>query len=87
MSNEYESDDFDMEVITGNDNPLESDDDHDPAVQAQSSIVKALQSAKPYTTMTRFKTIDKKTGQKVYKVAKQPSTQQRRLLKPFSKKK
>ena len=86
MRAEYDADDFDMEKASGVDNPSEPGDTYDEAVDTKSNQ-KMSHKPKAYTMQTRFKTVDKKTGQLVYRVAKQPSNQPRKLLKPFSYKK
>lgn len=84
MSTDYETDDFDMEQISGTDNPLGFGDDHDTGIESQESRAISRGKPKTYVMKTRFKTIDKKTGRKVYKIVEQNSSEDRRLLKPYS---
>lgn len=77
MSTLHESDDFDMEQITGVDNPVESDNDHDDGMNAV--ICKNITTAIPkaYKVYTRVKVIDKKTHKRIYKIVKTDSTKPR----------
>ena len=83
MRAEYDADNFDMEQTSGVDNPEEPGDVHDTALDNTSSQ-KMTYQPKAYTMQTRFKTVDKKTGQLIYRVVKQPSSETRKLVKPFS---
>lgn len=87
MRAEYDSDDFDMESVTGTDNPVETDEAYDASTDVNAKAVHKNKLRKPYTVRTRFKSIDKKTGQMVYKVVEQPSNVHRKLAKPYSYKK
>lgn len=77
MDTLYESDDFDMEQITGVDNPVESDNDHDDGMNAviRKNITTAIPKA--YKVYTRVKVIDKKTHKRIYKIVKTDSTKPR----------
>lgn len=86
MQTEYNADDFDMETVSGVDNPAEPGEIHDEGMDTVSGS-KMSSQPKAYTVKTRFKMVDKKTGQLVYRVVKQDSSQPRKLLKPFSYKK
>lgn len=83
MQTEYDADDFDMEAASGVDNPAEPGDTYDEGMDRVSGR-KMSNQPKAYTVKTRFKMVDKKTGQLVYRVVKQGSNQTRKLLKPFS---
>lgn len=87
MNTEYDSDDFDMEQVAGVDNPAELDDVHDENAGDMARPGTVINRPKGYTMRTRFKSVDKKTGQLVYKVVEQKSNENRKLLKPFSYKK
>lgn len=83
MQTEYDADDFDMEQASGVDNPSEPGGIHDEGTDGHLGRHMSVQP-KAYTVRTRFKTVDAKTGQLVYKVVSQPASQPRKLLKPFS---
>ena len=87
MSVEYDSDNFDMEQVSGVDNPVEPGDSYDAGVGNEVRAAVPSRKPKSYTVRTRFKSVDKKTGQIVYKVVEQKSNEQRKLLKPYSYKK
>lgn len=83
MHTEYDSDDFDMEQVSGTDNPTEPGADYDESLDHTPGVC-ASNQPKHYIMQTRYKTIDEKTGELVYRVVRQPSNETRKLIKPFS---
>lgn len=72
MGIEYESDDFDMEQVSGVDNPVDTDSTYDETT-GRSRKAAAAVAPKQYIVRTRIKVRDKKTHQLVYKVVRTPS--------------